>query len=348
MNFEINYGGPDYDKINLAGNIEETEIFADDVLSISLKQGGNELLNELYTPNAAGLVYFRFNQTVLSELRFVMPNSDLQIQSYLVRDFVLKIANTNIPFKAIKTSIKSSSHVNSENWLKANFLTWQPQTKEVTYYQPECLTYCSVGTATTIKVKAYFTDDSSQEKDFYTLAANQAYTFNVSYDYVRAQFTKNIEYYDVYAVSGSTRLSYVQRYALKPDSKHAEIFEFENGLGGLDTVYCDGETRNKPEYEIRTAVMSNKEVDYRTKKTDVVTQSTGYISREAAQWLQDFFVSTARYVRINGNRVPIVLTDVSGETNSGDDMIAFSFDYKLAETSDYLNLTRDTGMPPKW
>ena len=83
-------------------------------------------------------------------------------QTNLVADFTAVIDSTEITFRVIRSGVDRLTD-SATNFLTQNFLTWQPNVKPVTYYSPEFLTYYAV-VAGTVKLRAYFTDESGTVK----------------------------------------------------------------------------------------------------------------------------------------------------------------------------------------
>ncbi|MDR2126953.1 MAG: hypothetical protein LBP63_09000 [Prevotellaceae bacterium] len=84
-----------------------------------------------------------------------------------------------------------------------------------------------------------------------------------------------------------------------------------------------------------------------TEKKDIRKQNTGWITKYEADWMRDFFMSKKIYLFENNELNPIVIDEVTAETSTQKNLIAFEFTYRPAEMSDYLNLkdisTANTG-----
>ena len=169
-------------------------------------------------------------------------------QTNLVADFTAVIDSTEITFRVIRSGVDRLTD-SATNFLTQNFLTWQPNVKPVTYYSPEFLTYYAV-VAGTVKLRAYFTDESGTVKSQtdYTvteLMPGIAYTMPLQYSVVAGWLEHKLPaYYDVW-VEGTSgqRLTYIQRYyAENMKSEQEQWILFENSLGGVDTFRAYGNT----------------------------------------------------------------------------------------------------------
>jgi hypothetical protein len=120
-----------------------------------------------------------------------------------------------------------------------------------------------------------------------------------------------------------------------------QFYCFQNSLGGLDTVRCTGEAKYAPEYTPSTALMNEVEDVYYIEKKDVTTQNTGWLNKAITAWLHDFFTAKQRYKYEDNTPQAVVIDEVTAETSTTEDLIAFEFTYREAKASIYLNLKRD-------
>ena len=208
--------------LSLSGNIEKFRIQSAESFSFVLSKGNTRLLSSVYTPGTDGYVTIDIRDIVESQLSFLMKDITTPYeQPDLAADFTAVIGDKNITFRVLRCGVDRFSG-SAETFLKANFLTWQPQVKKVTYYSPEYLTYYAV-ISSYVKVKAYFIDDegkvTEEVKQLATLGEKRAYTIPVQYAVIMALFESRLpSFYDVWVEDGSgSRLTYVQRYVAQVD-----------------------------------------------------------------------------------------------------------------------------------
>ncbi|MDR2064157.1 MAG: hypothetical protein LBP85_00375, partial [Prevotellaceae bacterium] len=139
----------------------------------------------------------------------------------------------------------------------------------------------------------------------------------------------------------SELLSKYQYYNIIKKLPDEQYFLFENSLGGIDTVRCTGEIKHSPKFTRETALMGDTERTFFAEKSDIKTQTTGWLTKYEAAWLHDFFMSHKIYLFENGAFNPVVIDEVTAETSSKDDLLSFEFKYRPAESSDYLNLNSE-------
>lgn len=70
-------------------------------------------------------------------------------------------------------------------FLKSNFLTWQPQTRYVTYHEPQWLRYVALQ-ACSVRVKGYFADGEPVTVTLKELAEKRQYSLDLNYGRIRA------------------------------------------------------------------------------------------------------------------------------------------------------------------
>ncbi len=339
------------DGLCLAGNLPKLVLTADEEVRVRLKVGDDTLLDETYMPDKIGRISLDLTEPVKATLSFTIPTADVFHQASLVKTFTLHIdsgtgAGTysdTYTFTAIRSGVKALSITPSE-FLQANFLTWQEQTKKVSYNQPEWLSYYAVNKCY-LYITAYFADKTSAHLKLATFTAGSAYTVNMQFGRFTSLFPKQPVYIDAYMVGSDsatgTRLSYIQRYLLDYITENEQYFCFDNSLGGIDTLRATGELKAHPEYTSETALMGDTEESFSIEKKDVKTQNTGWLTKAAAAWLQDMFSSLRVLHHSAGALQAVVVENVTAETSTEEHLTAFEFDYRPAVASPYLNVVRN-------
>ena len=329
----------------LSGNLPKLRLQAGSDVRIRLTLNSQfstlNLLDETYTPDFSGNIALDLSELVHDALAFTFPDAEVFIQPELVKTFTLLLDDDSHEFTAIRAGVKDLSGT-PEDFLMQNFLTAQEQFKQVTAGQPEWLTYYALQDS-----YLYITAYSRNHSEHIRLAAleqGKAYTINMQFDRLAALCQQQPEIIAAYTVATDSpygqRLSCKQYYKCINSSTH-QLFCFENSLGGLDALRCTGEAKTTPEYTPATAIINDRETAYRIDKKDVRAQNTGWLSKQAARWLQDMFVSRKTYILENNRWLPIILDEnPAAETSTREDLTAFEFTCRPAEDKPYLAIQR--------
>lgn len=337
--------------LSLSGNIEKFRIQSAESFSFVLSKGNTRLLSSVYTPGTDGYVTIDIRDIVESQLSFLLKDITTPYeQPDLAADFTAVIADKNITFRVLRCGVDRFSG-SAETFLKANFLTWQPQVKKVTYYSPEYLTYYAV-ISSYVKVKAYFTDDegkvTEEVKQLATLGEKRAYTIPVQYAVIMALFGSRLpSFYDVWVEDGSgSRFSYVQRYvAGNILSEQEQWVLFENSLGGMDTFRAYGQLDFSAEHTHNIAEIDDISEEYRVDTERKFQKNTGYLDNRERQWLIDFLPSKQKYIYNLNYLRRIVVTEDNTTYTDKELPSSYTFTYKYADARPLLNLQRTDSLP---
>ena len=330
----------------MSGNLKPFVLQSSTAVAFTLEVGGSQVLNETYYPGNGNLIEIDLREVVESYLSFTFPSSDVFNQTLLVRSFTAKFDGQTVSFNAIRAG-KARLNQSASEFLKENFLTWQPQVKPVTYYSPEWLTYYAVESCR-IKLKAYFEGGTSSETTLVSPSAGTCYTLNLQYGVVSGKFSgKRPTYYDVWVEStGGQRLTYVQRYiGSQRRSEDENWYLFENSLGGLDSLRAYGALEDAPEYEHNIAQLDGVLTEYRVDTNRKYTRNTGYLTPKEAEWLQDMFSCRQKYAYTLSGYYKIVFTASDGWRSSTDLPSSYSFTYQFAEDLPFLDIQRREDLP---
>lgn len=330
----------------MSGNLKPFVLQSSTAVAFTLEVGGSQVLNETYYPGNGNLIEIDLREVVESYLSFTFPSSDVFNQPLLVRSFTAKFDGQTVSFNAIRAG-KARLNQSASEFLKENFLTWQPQVKPVTYYSPEWLTYYAVETCR-IRLKAYFEDGTSSETTLSSPSAGTCYTLNLQYGVVSGKFSgKRPTYYDVWVEStGGQRLTYVQRYIGSPRrSEDENWYLFENSLGGLDSLRAYGSLDDAPEYEHNVSQLDGVLTEYRVDTNRKYTRNTGYLTPQESAWLQDMFSSRQKYAYTASGYYKIVFTASDGGRSSTELPSSYSFTYRFAEDLPFLDIQRREDLP---
>lgn len=332
--------------VSMSGNLKPFVLQSSTAVAFTLEVGGSRVLNETYYPGNGNLIEIDLREVVESYLSFTLPSSDVFNQTLLVRSFTAKFDGQTVSFNAIRAG-KARLNQSASEFLKENFLTWQPQVKPVTYYSPEWLTYYAVETCR-IKLKAYFEDGTSSETTLSSPSAGTCYTLNLQYGVVSGKFSgKRPTYYDVWVEStGGQRMTYVQRYiGSQRRSEDENWYLFENSLGGLDSLRAYGSLDDAPEYEHNVSQFDGVLTEYRVDTNRKYTRNTGYLTPQESAWLQDMFSSRQKYAYTASGYYKIVFTASDGGRSSTDLPSSYSFTYQFAEDLPFLDIQRREDLP---
>lgn len=322
-----------------------------ETVTFTLKKNGEVLLSQSYQTDKNGQVQIDLRQMVHESLQTIV--SDVGIvytQADLVADFSALIDMDTVNFRVVRGGVDRLAD-SATNFLTQNFLTWQPNVKPVTYYSPEFLTYYAV-VAGTVKLRAYFTDESGTVKSQtdYTvteLMPGIAYTMPLQYSVVAGWLGHKLPaYYDVWVENTSgQRLTYIQRYyAEDMRSEQEQWVLFENSLGGIDTFRAYGVTTLNGEHTHNIAETDECFQEYRVDTERKFQKNTGYLNDNERKWLLDFFPSQNKYLYAGNYLRQIVVMESNVSFTDRDIPSNYTFTFKYADARPLLNLPR-TDLP---
>lgn len=347
------------DALSLVGSMNAFEIYNDsktDVVFALRYQGAEQnIVQHTYTPNDEHRITVDVKDIILPLLAFELKDDNTPyIQENIMKAFSVEIYEVGdagnkkeFSFSVIRSGVDKLAD-SAENFLKNNFLTWQPQVKAVTYYSPEFLTYYAAE-ACAVKCKAYLWNGTGYTESEITLAhltEGCVYTIPVQYAIIaKALEHKAPSYYDIWVEKeGGDRLTYVQRYyASDMKSEEEEWFLFENSLGGVDCFRAYGNSENTAEHTHNVAEIEDDSEEYRVDTTRKFKKNTGYLDGKERLWLLDFFPSLGKYVyhRNSWRKITVTESDVNYEAKELPSN--YTFTYKYSDARPYLNLSRASG-----
>lgn len=344
------------DALSMVGSMNAFEIYSssktDVVFSLRYQGSSTNIVQHTYTPNDKNRVTVSVKDIILPLLSFeVKDSSEPYIQPNIMKGFVATVyevgsedSKKEISFSVIRAGVDRLAD-SAANFLKTNFLTWQPQVKEVTYYSPEFLTYYAAE-ACTVKCKAYISTGHGYDEKVLTLASLEAgnvYTIPVQYAIIAKLLGDNIlpHVYEVWVEQAGERLTYVQQYfAGGMKSEEEEWFLFENSLGGIDCFRAYGNSENTAEHTHNVAEIEEDSEEYRVDTTRKFKKNTGFLDKKERQWLLDFFPSLGKYVYHGSalRKITVIESDVNYEAKELPS--DYTFTYKYSDARPYLNISR--------
>lgn len=340
------------DSLCLSGSMNHFVISTNNEITFVLKYAdtGTTIVQHTYTPNKSNRIEIDLESIVTPLLSFRLQDiSDVYRQTSIVRQFTTQItevgtSNTEVwTFSVLRAGIDHFSD-SAANWLKANFLTWQPTVKPVTYYTPEFLTYYAV-VDSVVRCRAYVEKNgeyASYDLTLANLASGGVWTIPVQYAIISGKLNKLPSYYDVWVETKTgTRLTYLQRYyASDIRSEQEQWVLFENSLGGIDTFRAYGDSENTAKHTHNIAEIENDAEEYRVDTTREYKKNTGFLSDGERRWLLDFFPSLGKYLYIDSYIRRIVVTESDASWQTKELPSSYTFTYKYADARPYLNISR--------
>ena len=344
------------DELCLSGSMNHFVISTRNEITFVLGDAGTgtAIVRHTYTPNKSNRIEVDLENIVSPLLSFELKDtSDAYRQSSIVRRFKVDIAEVGASgtfswtFSVLRAGIDHFAD-SAVNFLKANFLTWQPTVKPVTYYTPEFLTYYAV-VDSVVRCKAYVDANGKYDETTLTMANlsnGSVWTVPVQYAIIAGKLGKLPSYYDIWVEDASgTRLTYIQRYyASDIRSEEEQWVLFENSLGGIDTFRAYGDSENTAKHTHSVVEIENESEEYRVDTEREFKKNTGFLSRDERKWLLDFFPSLGKYLYVDGGIRRIVVTDSDVTWKAKELPSSYTFTYKYADARPYLNLSR-TDMP---
>ena len=344
------------DALSMVGSMNAFEIYCSsktDVVFVLRYQGSStNIVQHTYTPNDKNRVTVSVKDIILPLLSFeVKDSSEPYIQPNIMKAFVATVyevgsedSKKEISFSVIRAGVDRLAD-SAANFLKTNFLTWQPQRKGVTYYSPEFLTYYAAE-ASEVKCKAYIPNGQGYEEKVLTLAsleAGKVYTVPVQYAIIAKLLGDGIlpHVYEIWVEQAGERVTYVQQYfAGGMKSEEEEWFLFENSLGGVDCFRAYGNSENTAEHTHNVAEIEEDSEEYRVDTTRKFKKNTGFLDKKERQWLLDFFPSLGKYVYHGSalRKITVIESDVNYEAKELPS--DYTFTYKYSDARPYLNISR--------
>ena len=346
------------DALSMTGAMNHFVISTSNEITFVLKYADSNqiIVQHTYTPNKAKRIEVDMENIITPLLSFQLQDSTTPYrQKNIARIFTVEITedkSNNIEsctFTALRAGIDSFADT-ATNWLKANFLTWQPTMKPVTYYTPEFLTYYAVEDCV-VKCRAYIDNNGEYEPYDLTLAnlsSASCWTIPLQYGIIAGKLNKLPSYYDVWVEDNSgTRFTYIQRYyATDIRSEQEQWVLFENSLGGIDTFRAYGNAENTAKHTHNIVEIENDAEEYRVDTAREFKKNTGFLSDQERKWLLDFFPSLGKYLYIGNHVRRIVVTESEVSWQEKELPSSYTFTYKYADARPYLNLKRTEQAEP--
>ena len=310
------------------------------------------IIQHTYTPDKNKYVKIELKDVILPLLSFEVDDAtEPYCQEKILQRFTAvyyevgeESKKQEYSFSVIRAGVDKLAD-SAVNFLKNNFLTWQPQVKAVTYYSPEFLTYYAQENCVVMcELNTWNGTGYEQRKvGIANLGADAVWTIPVQYAII-AKLAGDVlpSFYDIWVeTSSGERLTYVQRYyADSQKSEEEQWFLFENSLGGIDCFRAYGNSENTAEHTHNVVEIEEETEEYRVDTTRKFKKSTGFLDKNERQWLLDFFPSLGKYI-CNGSAIrKITVTESDVNYEAKELPSNFTFTYKYSDARPYLNLAR--------
>ena len=342
------------DSLSMVGSMNSFEIYTTKEVTFVLKDKatGSIIVQHTYTPNEEHRITLKVKDIILPLLSFKVSDSSVPYeQPNIIKAYQAVITEagstqpSTVEFSVLRAGVDQLAD-SATNFLKTNFLTWQPNVKAVTYYMPEFLTYYAQQDCV-LKCKASIWNGTGYDVQQVTLAslsAGKVWTVPMQYAVVVKALQGDVlpSYYDVWVEDADgTRLTYVQRYyASDQKSEEEEWFLFENSLGGIYCFMAYGNIENTAEYTHNVAEIEEDSEEYRVDTTRKYKKNTGFLDKKERQWLLDFFPSLGKYHYSRNALRKITVTDSDVNYEAKELPSNYTFTYKYSDARPYLNLER--------
>ncbi len=330
--------------LSLLRNLKSFRINSSSTVSFKLMKGGVTVIEETYDPNGSTMVEIDVQDVCAQYLSIILPSSNVFVQSNGKAEFSAYVDDSLAKtFTVLAGGVRKLSDTAS-NFLKANWLTWQPQAKRVRWNQPEYLSYYHES-ASRVRAKFYPVQGNPETVTVNTASAGQYITYNMEMQHLFSLSSHSSDQLtgmvDVWVeTTGGTRLSYIQRYIFTPVTRDEHYYLCVNSLGGIDTFCFTGKRSLAPSISHEVAELADTKINITEAPTRSWSQNTGYVGKTEAVWLWEFFASSKQWSIIDGNIELIVLDSSSIQASDKANVNSSDFNFSLAEEGTLLKIVR--------
>ena len=334
------------DSLSLLRNIKSYRINSSVSVSFKLMKGTDIIIEEDYAPDGQTMVTIDIQDVVAQYLTVNLPSSDAYSQASAQATFSAYIDGDLLHSFTVIPGGARKLNDTTENFLKANWLTWQPQTKKVRWYQPEYLSYYFY-VAGVVKAKFYLLTGAYETVTVATASAGAYMSYNTQMAHLFSLSSHDADelngLVDVWVeTTDGTRLSYIQRYVFAPDDRNEHYYFCVNSLGGIDTFCFTGSKTLQPSIEHESAERSSKKLTITDNQERAWSQNTGYMGKTEAVWLWEFFAASQQWAVVDDNVEEIVLDGSSITASDKENVHTSTFAYTLSEEGKLLKIDRSS------
>lgn len=338
------------DSLSFLRNLKPYRINSSSAITFRLERNNDTIIEETYYPDGADIVTIDVQEVCAQFLSVNLPSSNSYRQTSAKASFTAFIDGSSVgSFDVVCGGVRKISDT-AANFLKANWLTWQPQTKKVRWNQPEWLTYYHAS-AGTVKARFYLRAGGSVDVSIYSAASGQYNSYNMEMAHLFSLSGRQASdlngLVDVWVESSGQRASYIQRYVHAPATRSEHYYLCTNSLGGVDTFCFTGARILAPSISHESAEQVERKVNITNDPERGWSQSTGYVGKTEAVWLWEFFASSHQWAIIDGNVESIILDASSIKASDKDNLSSSTFNFTLAEEGTLLKISRSSqALPP--
>ena len=306
-----------------AGDITLSGLQSNQTVQFTVYLNGTSVFTFSLVSSTSGNIVIRFREI----LEAILPRRDATIPSTTSSYTNTVYIRANLSGNTLDTSTMFCFRGGSDALQSAfphttQFLTWKPQVVKTYPWASECISFIKPkSTSITVTGKVYMSDGSSVTVTLGTFASSSTQVViclvNISPSRIYGLASvsgKTIIGYDVYS-----NLLLAHRFIIKPGSLRVREFLFVNSLGVLDTVFATGDAERDTDLAVSTVMVGGLEKELSNDAQESFKVSTGGIrERRMMDHWQDFFRTTERFVRIQGDVTRrIVLDSVEPEMTEG-------------------------------
>lgn len=331
------------DSLSLLRNLKAFRINSSSAITFKLVRNSVTIIEETYFPDGTDIVTIDIQEVVSQYLSVSLPSSNVFSQSVGADTFSAYVDNSLAKtFKVVSGGVRKLSDTAS-NFLKANWLTWQPQSKQVRWNQPEYLSYYHEA-AGTVKAKFYPLTGNPETVTVYSASSGEYNTYNMEMAHLFSLSSHDSDelngLVDVWVERSGVRDSYIQRYVFTPASRNEHYYLCVNSLGGVDTFCFTGALSLAPSINHEAAEQSEKKVNITMDPERGWSQNTGYVGKTEARWLWEFFASIKQWAIIDSNVEEIILDSSSIKASDKSNINSSDFSFTLAEEGKLMKIVR--------
>ena len=339
------------DSLSLLRNLKSFIISSSSEIVFSLTTSGSTIISETYYPDANNRIEIDVQDVVSRYLSVSLPGVNVLHQTDAVKLFSAYVDSSPVAtFRVVPAGVRKLSATPSA-FLNANWLTWQPQIKQVTWNAPEYLSYYFLAYGN-VKAKFYKKDGTTKIVTVATIRTSGAlYTFNTMLSYLFSLSGEDTDdlygMVDVWVESESGDVwSYTQRYIHAETMGDEHYYLCVNSLGGVDTFTFHGSCTLAPEIEHETAESGSTKLNITPDPEQKWEQNTGYVGMRVTKWLFELLAAGKQWAVMDGNAEGIVIDTSNLQMSDRQNLHSCTFSFTLCEEGRLMNISRTEGDLP--
>lgn len=319
-------------------------------VTFTLLSSGNTILSETYYPDSASRIEIDIQEVVSRYLAASLPSGNTFVQTGAVKQFQAQLDGSQVAsFTVVLGGVRKLS-VSPSSFLASNWLTWQPQSKQVCWNAPEYLTYYFTQ-AGSVKAKFYRKAGTTKTVTVGSGSAGTMVSFNTQFSRLvtlSGESQSNLYgYVDLWVENGSgTRLSYIQRYICTQTQGDEHFYLCQNSLGGIDTFTFHGACTLAPEISHEAATAGETKLNITSDAERKWRQNTGFAGLTVTTWIFELLASPRQWTVSNGSAEKIVIDTSDLEVNDHDNLHSCTFSFTMAEQGRLLSSGRGAASLP--